>query len=75
MCVDVIRSKNSRTDRPPIPRPTQNKQHDRHKTNNKSNLKSKQIRSVIGQIRPDRQTLLFSATFKKRVERLAQVNK
>ena len=27
-----------------------------------------QIRSIVGQIRPDRQTLLFSATFKKRVE-------
>jgi hypothetical protein len=34
---------------------------------------TKQIRSVVGQIRPDRQTLLFSATFKRRVERLAQV--
>jgi len=30
-----------------------------------------QVRSVIGQIRPDRQTLLFSATFKPMVERLA----
>jgi superfamily II DNA/RNA helicase len=30
-----------------------------------------QMRSIVGQIRPDRQTLLFSATFKKRVERLA----
>lgn len=30
-----------------------------------------QVRSVIGQIRPDRQTLLFSATFKPNVERLA----
>ncbi len=30
-----------------------------------------QIRSIIGQIRPDRQTLLFSATFKKKLEDLA----
>mmetsp|Transcript_24666 Transcript_24666/g.97396 ORF Transcript_24666/g.97396 Transcript_24666/m.97396 type:complete len:112 (+) Transcript_24666:1554-1889(+) len=30
-----------------------------------------QVRSVIGQIRPDRQTALFSATFKPMVERLA----
>ncbi|KAG0588151.1 hypothetical protein KC19_2G220300 [Ceratodon purpureus] len=31
-----------------------------------------QIRSIVGQIRPDRQTLLFSATMPKRVERLAR---
>eukprot|EP00041_Stephanoeca_diplocostata_P023722 m.588588 g.588588 ORF g.588588 m.588588 type:complete len:791 (+) comp22365_c0_seq16:126-2498(+) len=31
-----------------------------------------QIRSIVNQIRPDRQTLLFSATFKKRVEKLAR---
>eukprot|EP00050_Salpingoeca_kvevrii_P001748 m.178222 g.178222 ORF g.178222 m.178222 type:complete len:678 (+) comp10446_c0_seq13:1-2034(+) len=31
-----------------------------------------QIRSILGQIRPDRQLLLFSATFKKRVESLAR---
>ena len=31
-----------------------------------------QIRSVLGQIRPDRQTLLFSATFPKRIEKLAR---
>uniref|UniRef100_A0A7S3GI67 RNA helicase n=1 Tax=Palpitomonas bilix TaxID=652834 RepID=A0A7S3GI67_9EUKA len=30
-----------------------------------------QVRSVLGHIRPDRQTLLFSATFKRRVETLA----
>mmetsp|Transcript_10683 Transcript_10683/g.32697 ORF Transcript_10683/g.32697 Transcript_10683/m.32697 type:complete len:388 (-) Transcript_10683:116-1279(-) len=30
-----------------------------------------QVRSIIGQIRPDRQTLLFSATFKPNVEMLA----
>jgi ATP-dependent RNA helicase DDX42 len=30
-----------------------------------------QIRSIVGQIRPDRQTLLFSATFKKKLESLA----
>lgn len=30
-----------------------------------------QIRSIIGQVRPDRQVLLFSATFKKRLEELA----
>eukprot|EP01119_Soliformovum_irregulare_P015579 TRINITY_DN4398_c0_g1_i3.p1 TRINITY_DN4398_c0_g1~~TRINITY_DN4398_c0_g1_i3.p1 ORF type:complete len:427 (+),score=98.50 TRINITY_DN4398_c0_g1_i3:91-1371(+) len=27
-----------------------------------------QIRSIVGQIRPDRQTMLFSATFKKKIE-------
>lgn len=31
-----------------------------------------QLRSIIGQIRPNRQTLLFSATFRKRVEMLAR---
>ncbi|CAM9887607.1 unnamed protein product, partial [Phaeothamnion confervicola] len=30
-----------------------------------------QVRSIIGQVRPARQTLLFSATFKRRIERLA----
>ena len=29
-----------------------------------------QVRSIIGQIRPDRQTLLFSATFKDKVQKL-----
>ncbi|KAK9280892.1 hypothetical protein L1049_003783 [Liquidambar formosana] len=31
-----------------------------------------QIRSIVGQIRPDRQTLLFSATMPRRVEKLAR---
>ncbi|KAJ3300145.1 hypothetical protein HK104_004065, partial [Borealophlyctis nickersoniae] len=31
-----------------------------------------QVRSICNNIRPDRQTLLFSATFQKRVERLAR---
>jgi len=31
-----------------------------------------QVRSIINSIRPDRQTLLFSATFNKRVERLSR---
>ncbi|KAG0248453.1 ATP-dependent RNA helicase ddx42, partial [Mortierella polycephala] len=31
-----------------------------------------QVRSICDSIRPDRQTLLFSATFQKRVERLAR---
>eukprot|EP00850_Spirogloea_muscicola_P023698 SM000379S14411 [mRNA] locus=s379:21663:24756:- [translate_table: standard] len=31
-----------------------------------------QVRSIVGQIRPDRQTLLFSATMPARVERLAR---
>ncbi|PKU86302.1 DEAD-box ATP-dependent RNA helicase 24 [Dendrobium catenatum] len=31
-----------------------------------------QIRSIVGQIRPDRQTLLFSATMPRKVERLAR---
>ncbi|KAG6556407.1 hypothetical protein Mapa_002350 [Marchantia paleacea] len=31
-----------------------------------------QIRSIVGQLRPDRQTLLFSATMPRRVERLAR---
>ena len=30
-----------------------------------------QLHSVLGQIRPDRQTLFFSATFKRKVEKLA----
>uniref|UniRef100_M4B230 RNA helicase n=1 Tax=Hyaloperonospora arabidopsidis (strain Emoy2) TaxID=559515 RepID=M4B230_HYAAE len=30
-----------------------------------------QLRSILGQIRPDRQTLMFSATFRRRVEALA----
>src|SRR4051794_32705402 len=31
-----------------------------------------QVRSIVGQIRPNRQTLLFSATFQPRVERMAR---
>lgn len=31
-----------------------------------------QVRSICDHTRPDRQTLLFSATFKKKVERLAR---
>ncbi|KAK0165929.1 hypothetical protein PV328_004405 [Microctonus aethiopoides] len=31
-----------------------------------------QVRSICNHVRPDRQTLLFSATFKKRVEKLAR---
>ncbi|OQV11881.1 ATP-dependent RNA helicase DDX42 [Hypsibius exemplaris] len=31
-----------------------------------------QVRSISNHIRPDRQTLLFSATFKKKIERLAR---
>lgn len=31
-----------------------------------------QIRSIVSQIRPDRQTLLFSATFKPRIEELCR---
>lgn len=31
-----------------------------------------QVRSIIGQIRPDRQTLLFSATMPTKVERLVR---
>lgn len=30
------------------------------------------MRSICNHVRPDRQTLLFSATFKKKVERLAR---
>ena len=30
------------------------------------------MRSICNHVRPDRQTLLFSATFKKRIERLAR---
>lgn len=33
---------------------------------------SVQVRSIANQIRPDRQTLLFSATFKRRIEKLAR---
>ena len=29
-----------------------------------------QIRSIVGQIRPDRQTLFFSATFKNKIQEL-----
>lgn len=31
-----------------------------------------QVRSICNHVRPDRQTLLFSATFKKKVEKLAR---
>lgn len=31
-----------------------------------------QVRSICDHVRPDRQTLLFSATFKRKVERLAR---
>jgi len=31
-----------------------------------------QVRSILSNIRPDRQTLLFSATFPKKVEKLAR---
>ena len=31
-----------------------------------------QVRSIIGQVRPDRQTLLFSATMPNKVEKLVQ---
>jgi ATP-dependent RNA helicase DDX42 len=31
-----------------------------------------QIRSIVGQIRPDRQTLLFSATMPTKIEKLAR---
>lgn len=31
-----------------------------------------QVRSIANQVRPDRQTLLFSATFKRRIEKLAR---
>ena len=31
-----------------------------------------QVRSIIKSVRPDRQTLLFSATFKRRIEALAR---
>jgi ATP-dependent RNA helicase DDX5/DBP2 len=33
-----------------------------------------QIRKIIGQIRPDRQTLMFSATWPKDVQKLAGVS-
>ncbi|KAK6618386.1 ATP-dependent RNA helicase ddx42 [Polyplax serrata] len=32
-----------------------------------------QVKSICNHVRPDRQTLMFSATFKKKVERLARV--
>lgn len=32
-----------------------------------------QVRSVCNHVRPDRQTLLFSATFKKKIERLIRL--
>lgn len=35
-------------------------------------LSEPQVRSICNHVRPDRQTLLFSATFKKRVEKLAR---
>lgn len=31
-----------------------------------------QVRSIVGQLRPDRQTLMFSATFKPKIRRLAR---
>ena len=31
-----------------------------------------QVRSIANNVRPNRQTLLFSATFKKRIEKLAR---
>jgi hypothetical protein len=31
-----------------------------------------QVRSILGNVRPDRQVLMFSATFRKRVEGLAR---
>ncbi|MBN3296532.1 DDX42 helicase, partial [Amia calva] len=31
-----------------------------------------QVRSIAGHVRPDRQTLLFSATFRKKIEKLAR---
>lgn len=31
----------------------------------------KQVRSIIGQVRSDRQTLFFSATFQKKIKHLA----
>lgn len=33
-----------------------------------------QIRKIVGQIRPDRQTLMFSATWPKDVQKLASVS-
>lgn len=32
-----------------------------------------QVKSICDHVRPDRQTLMFSATFKKKVEKLARV--
>jgi ATP-dependent RNA helicase DDX5/DBP2 len=34
-----------------------------------------QIRKIVGQIRPDRQTLMFSATWPKDVQKLANVGR
>lgn len=31
-----------------------------------------QVRSICNHVRPDRQTMLFSATFRKRIEKLAR---
>lgn len=31
-----------------------------------------QVKSIAGHVRPDRQTLMFSATFKKKIEKLAR---
>ena len=36
-------------------------------------LKEPQVRSIADHVRPDRQCLLFSATFKKKVERLGRL--
>lgn len=36
------------------------------------NFSEPQVRSICNHVRPDRQTLLFSATFKKKVEKLAR---
>ena len=35
-------------------------------------FKEPQVRSIADHVRPDRQCLLFSATFKKKVERLGK---
>jgi ATP-dependent RNA helicase DDX5/DBP2 len=43
-----------------------------HNTNNKQHQKKKQIRKIVGQIRPDRQTLLWSATWPKEVQSIAR---
>lgn len=41
-------------------------------TLDKTKIFDLQIRSIAHSIRPDRQTLLFSATFKHRIEKLAR---